>query len=145
MSINPNDNEDWVKANDAIDANARLGWGKVLNQVNQNIIGSNMANGSGHQTAAYRTAAGLQSQLAADRASRWQSQYNQNMQNIMAANNQLGNFYNTLSNIGLDYTKLTEQDLSTLLNAYQQQTSALNSLGQAVEMGSDPTITMEGT
>jgi len=67
------------------------------------------------------------------------------MQNIMAANNQLGNFYNTLSNIGLDYTKLTEQDLSTLLNAYQQQTNALNSLGQAVEMGSDPTITMEGT
>ena len=145
MSINPNDNEDWVKANDAIDANARLGWGKTLNQVNQNIIGSNMANGSGHQTAAYRTAAGLNSQLAADRASRWQSQYNQNMQNIMAANNQLGNFYNTLSNIGLDYTKLTEQDLSTLLNAYQQQTNALNSLGQAVEMGSDPTITMEGT
>jgi len=34
MSINPNDNEDWVKANDAIDANARLGWGKTLNQVN---------------------------------------------------------------------------------------------------------------
>ena len=144
MALNPNDNADWVQAQNDIDANTRRGWGKTLNQVNQNIIASNMANGSGHQSAAYQTAANLNSQLAADRANRWQQQYNQNMQNVMQANGQLENFYTTLSNIGLDYTKLTQQDLSTLLQAYQQQNNALGSLGQAVEMGSDPTVTTEG-
>ena len=141
MSLNPNDNADWVKAMEDIDANARRGWGKTMNQVNQNVIASGMANGSGHQNAAYNAAAGLNSQLAADRANRWQQQYNQNVQNTLAANGQLENFYTTLSNIGLDYSKLGQQDLSTLLSAYQQQNNALGSLGQAIEMGSDPTET----
>ena len=142
-SYNPNDNADWVSANNDIDANARRGWGKTLNQVNQNMIASGMANGSGHQTAAYQTAAGLNSQLAADRASRWQQQYNQNIQNTLAANGQLENFYSTLSNIGLDYAKLSQQDLSTLLSAYNAQKDALKTWGNAVEMGSDPTVTTE--
>ena len=92
----------------------------------------------------------LNSQLAADRANRWQQQYNQNVQNTLAANKQLGDFYNTLSNIGIDYAKLNQQDLSTLLNAYQTQASAygdilnstnnaLKTWGAAVAMGSDPT------
>lgn len=149
QSYNPNDNADWVKANDLIDSNARLGWGQYNNQLMQNMIGSNMANGSGHQTAAARQSAMLNSQLAADRANRWQDQYNKNIQNTMAANKQLGDFYNTLSNIGLDYTKLTSQDLSTLLNAYQNQVGAygnifnaanqaLQTQGAAVAMGSTP-------
>ena len=98
----------------------------------------------------------LNSQLAADRANRWQQQYNQNMQNNLAANNQLGNFYNTLSNIGIDYARLNQQDLATLLNAYQTQSGlynnifngqndALKTYGNAVLMGSDPTKTSEGT
>lgn len=143
QSFNPNDNADWVGAQDAIDANARRGWGKTLNQVNQNMIASGMANGSGHQTAAYNAAAGLNSQLAADRANRWTQQYNQNIQNMMAANGQLENFYTTLSNIGIDYAKLSQQDLSTLLSAYNQQNDALKTWGSAVEMGSDPTVTTE--
>jgi hypothetical protein len=48
MSWNPNDDKDWVAANNAIDENARLGWGKTFDQVNQNIIGSGMLNGSDH-------------------------------------------------------------------------------------------------
>lgn len=156
QSWNPNDNEDWVKANDAIDNNARLGWGQYNNQLMQNMIGSNMANGSGHQTAAAKQSMMLNSQLAADRANRWQQQYNQNMQSNLAANNQLGNFYNTLSNIGIDYARLNQQDLATLLNAYQTQSGlynnifngqndALKTYGNAVLMGSDPTRTSEGT
>ena len=144
QSYNPNDNKDWVSAQNDIDANARRGWGQTLNQVNQNIIASGMANGSGHQTAAYNAAAGLNSQLASDRANRWTQQYNQNIQNTLAANGQLENFYSTLSNIGLDYAKLSQQDLSTLLSAYSQQNDALKTLGSAVEMGSDPTVTTQG-
>ena len=149
QSYNPNDNKDWVKAQDDIDKNARLGWGQYNNQLMQNMIGTGMANGSGHQTAAAKQSAALNSQLAADRANRWQTQYNQNIQNTLAANNQLGNFYNTLSNIGIDYAKLNQQDLSTLLSAYQTQMSAqsdaLKNLGNAVYMGSDPTSESEGT
>ena len=156
MSWNPNDNADWTKANDDIDNNARLGWGKYNNQLMQNMIGTNMANGSGHQTAAAKQSMMLNSQLAADRANRWQQQYNQNMQNNLAANNQLGNFYNTLSNIGIDYARLNQQDLSALLNAYQTQgnmynnifngqNDALKTYGNAVVMGSDPTTSSEGT
>jgi len=65
-------------------------------------------------------------------------------ENALKANNQLGNFYNTLSNIGIDYMKLSEQDLSTLLSAYNQQNDALKTWGQAIEMGADPTMTSEG-
>lgn len=141
MSWNPNDDKDWVAANDAIDKNARLGWGQTFDQVNQNIIGSGMANGSGHQTAAYKAAAGLNSQLAADRANRWQEQYNANKQQQLAANGQLQNFYSTLSNIGLDYAKLTQQDMATLLDAYAAQNDALRSYGTVIAMGSNPTTT----
>jgi len=108
------------------------------------MIASGMANGSGHQTAAYNAAAGLNSQLAADRANRWTQQYNQNIQNTMAANGQLENFYGTLSKIGLDYAKLSQQDLQTLLSAYNQQNDSLKALGNAIEMNSDPTQTTQG-
>ena len=141
MSWNPNDDKDWVSANDAIDKNTRLGWGQTFDQVNQNIIGSGMANGSGHQTAVYKAAAGLNSQLAADRANRWQEQYNQNKQQQLAANGQLQDFYTKLSNIGLDYAKLTQQDLATMLDAYATQNDALRTLGTYVQMGSNPTTT----
>jgi DNA anti-recombination protein RmuC len=74
---------------------------------------------------------------------------NQLEENALKANNQLGNFYNTLANIGIDYARLNQQDLSTLLNAYNNiysaQNSALGQLGQAVEMGSDPTVTSDST
>ncbi len=74
---------------------------------------------------------------------------NQLEENALRANNQLGNFYNTLSNIGIDYARLSQQDLQTLLSAYQSQAdlyntalsganNALKTWGQAVAMGSDP-------
>lgn len=149
QSFDPNDNSAWVKAMDDIDNNARLGWGKYNNQLMQNMIGTNMANGSGHQTAAAKQSMMLNSQLASDRANRWQQQYNQNVQDSMKANGQLENFYSTLSNLGIDYAKLSQQDLSTLLNAYQTQSnlyntmfnaqnSALQPWGQAVALDSSP-------
>lgn len=149
QSFDPNDNSAWVKAMNDIDNNARLGWGKYNDQLMQNMIGTNMANGSGHQTAAAKQSMMLNSQLAADRANRWQQQYNQNVQDTMKANGQLENFYSTLSNLGIDYAKLSQQDLSTLLNAYQSQSNLYNSMfnaqnnalspwGQAVALDSSP-------
>lgn len=143
-SYNPNDNADWVSANNDIDANARRGWGKTLNQVNQNMIASGMANGSGHQTAAYQTAAGLNSQLAADRANRWQQQYNQNVANMMNANQMLNNIYSGRTGAGLDAWKTSQQGFSQMLNGVGMRDNALRSLGNAVEMGSDPTLTQQG-
>ena len=74
---------------------------------------------------------------------------NQLEENALKANNQLTNFYNTLANIGIDYARLNQQDLSTLLNAYNNiysaQNNALGQLGQAVALGSDPTITSDST
>ena len=156
MSWNPNDNADWVKTNDDIENNQWRKFGVQKNQIDQNMIGTGMPNSTGHQTAIYNAAANYASQVAADRANRWQQQYNQNMQSSLAANNQLGNFYNTLSNIGIDYARLNQQDLATLLNAYQTQSGlynnifngqndALKTYGNAVLMGSDPTKTSEGT
>lgn len=149
QSFDPNDNSAWVKAMDDIDKNARLGWGKYNDQLMQNMIGTNMANGSGHQTAAAKQSMMLNSQLAADRANRWQQQYNQNVQDTMKANGQLENFYSTLSNLGIDYARLSQQDLSSLLNAYQTQANMYNSMfngannalqtwGQAVALDSSP-------
>lgn len=149
QSFDPNDNSAWVKAMDDIDKNARLGWGKYNDQLMQNMIGTNMANGSGHQTAAAKQSMMLNSQLAADRANRWQQQYNQNVQDTMKANGQLENFYSTLSNLGIDYARLSQQDLSSLLNAYQTQSNLYNSMlngtnnalqtwGQAVALDSSP-------
>ena len=141
-SVNPNDNADWVNAQNAIDSNARKGFGSTLNQVNQNIIGKGMANGSGHQSAAYNAAANMESTLASDRAKRWTDQYNQNTQNALKANGQLSDFYQKLSDIGVDYAKLTQEDMTTLLNAYNQQNDALKNYGTAVALGSNPTTTM---
>jgi len=74
---------------------------------------------------------------------------NQLEENALRANNQLGNFYNTLANIGIDYARLNQQDLNTLLSAYNNiysaQNSALGQLGQAVQMGADPTTTSDST
>lgn len=140
-SVNPNDNADWVNAQNAIDSNARKGFGSTLDQVNQNIIGKGMANGSGHQSAAYNAAANMESTLASDRAKRWTDQYNQNTQNVLKANGQLSDFYQKLSDIGVDYAKLTQEDMTTLLNAYNQQNDALKNYGTAVALGSNPTTT----
>lgn len=145
QSFNPNDNSDWVKSQDAIDENARKGWGSTINQVNQNIIGSGMANGSGHQSAAYNASSKLNSQLASDRANRWQTQYNQNVSDSLKANGQLSDFYKNLSSIGVDYAKLSQEDFATLLNAYQTTNNALTSYGNAISMGSNPTSTSNST
>lgn len=145
MSVNPNDNADWTNAQNAIDSNARKSFGSTLNQVNQNIIGKGMANGSGHQTAAYNASANLESTLASDRAKRWTEQYNTNINNILKANGQLSDFYNKLADIGVNYAKLTQEDTATLLNAYNAQNDALKTYGNAVAMGSNPTVHTTGT
>jgi hypothetical protein len=108
------------------------------------MIASGMANGSGHQTAAYQTAAGLNSQLAADRANRWQQQYNQNVANMMNANQMLNNIYSGRTGAGLDAWKASQQGFSSMLNGIGMRDNALRSLGNAVEMGSDPTLTQQG-
>ena len=100
----------------------------------------------------------------------YMARQNQLEQNALAANGQLTDFYNKLSNLGLDYAKLTQQDLSTMLQAYQQsanmygdfgnmlngyatglgnlygiQGDALKQHGAAVSMASNPETHMEGT
>lgn len=145
QSFNPNDNADWVSANQAINDNARLGFGATNNQTNQNIISTGMTNGSGHQTALANASSKLNSQLASDQATRWQAQYNQNIENSLAANKQLSGFYENLSNLGIDYAKLTQEDKTLLLNAYSAQNNALNSYGNAIQMGSNPTETTNTT
>ena len=145
MSINPNENADWVKAQDTIDANTMRNFGAVQDQVNRNIIGSGMANGSGHQSAMYRAGADFTSQLGADRANRWQAQYNQNINNVSQANQQLQTFYKTLEGMGVDYAGMSQQDLDALFSAYTAQNNAISNLGGIVEMGSNPTVTATST
>jgi hypothetical protein len=89
----------------------------------------------------------LAANINAQNQATYMARQNQLEENALRANNQLGNFYTTLANIGIDYARLNQQDLSTLLNAYNNiysaQNSALGQLGQAVQMGSDPTETQE--
>ena len=156
QDLNPYNDEvtnNYVKASNRA---ADLAKGQYQDQMNQNIIGSGMRNGSGHQTAAAKVGAQYAANINAQNQQTYLARQNQLEQNALAANNQLGNFYNTLSNIGIDYARLNQQDLSTLLNAYQQQANmydsmfnntnnALKTYGNAVLMGSDPTQTSEGT
>ena len=145
QSYNPNDNADWVSAQKAINDNARLGFGATNNQTNQNVIQTGMTNGSGHQTALANASAKLNSQLASDQATRWQDQYNKNVEQSLSANKQLQGFYNNLSSLGIDYAKLTQEDKTLLLNAYTAQNDALKSYGQAISLGSNPTTTQNST
>ena len=144
QSLNPYDDEvtnNYIKASNEA---ARLAYGGAYDQAYQNMIGTGMANGSGHQTAMAKVGAQLAANINAQNQETYLARQNQLEQNALAANNQLGNFYTTLSNIGLDYAKLSQQDLSTLLSAYNQQNDALNSWGRAIEMGADPTVTTQG-
>lgn len=131
----------------ASNKNAYLANGTNVNQMMGNMIRSGMANGSGHQTAAAKVGAQLAANINAQNQATYMARQNQLEENALRANNQLGNFYNTLANIGIDYARLNQQDLNTLLNAYNNiysaQNSALGQLGQAVQMGSDPTETRE--
>ena len=144
QSLNPYDDEVTRNYIDASNKAAYLANGQNIDQMNQNIIGSGMANGSGHQTAAAKVGAQLAANINAQNQQTYLARQNQLEENALKANNQLGNFYNTLSNIGIDYAKLGEQDLSTLLSAYNSANDALNTWGRAVEMGADPTVTTEG-
>lgn len=154
--LNPYNDEVTRNYVEASNKAADLGKGQYQDQMNQNIIGRGMQNGSGHQTAAAKVGAQYAANINAQNQQTYLQRQNQLEQNALAANNQLGNFYTTLSNIGIDYARLNQQDLSTLLNAYQQQSSmydsmfnntnnALKTYGNAVIMGSDPTTTSEGT
>lgn len=145
QSFNPNDNADWMASQNAINNNAMKGWGAIQDQINSNIIGSGMANGSGHQTSLYRAGQDFTSQLAADQAKRWQDQYNQNVNSSLEANKQLQGFYTTLANLGVDAANLSKSEIETLLNAYTQQNNALTQWGNAIEMGSNPSTTAEST
>ena len=156
QDLNPYNDQVTKNYIDASNKAAYLANGQNVNQMMQNMIGQNMANGSGHQTAAAKVGAQLAANINAQNQQTYMQRQNQLEQNALAANNQLGNFYTTLSNIGIDYARLSQQDLSTLLNAYQQQSSmydsmfnnannALKTYGNAVLMGSDPTQTTEGT
>ena len=134
---------------DASNKAAYLANGQNVNQMMGNMIRSGMANGSGHQTAAAKVGAQLAANINAQNQAAYMQRQNQLEQNALAANNQLGNFYNTLANIGIDYARLNQQDLNTLLNAYNNiysaQNNAINTYGQAVQMGADPTVVQDST
>lgn len=127
-----------------ISANDWRKYGKVQNQINQNIIASGMANGSGHQTAAYNAAANYASQDAANRGNLYMQQRQNNAQNIMNAGNSLNNMYQGITNAGLQGWQTSQQGFDKMLNGIGMRDNALRSLGNAVEMGSDPTLTQQG-
>lgn len=148
QSLDPYDSPIWNNWSNMYDKTFDAGYGRNLDQANQNIIGSGMRNGSGHQTALAKVAAQSANERGLNKANTYLSFYNQNKQDALAANKQLQDFYTTLSNIGIDYAKLTQQDLATLLSAYETQRNmygaqndALRNWGNAVQMGSDPTTT----
>lgn len=147
--LNPYNDEVTRNYVDASNKAAYLANGANVNQMMGNMIRSGMANGSGHQTAAAKVGAQLGANINAQNQATYMARQNQLEQNALAANNQLGNFYNTLSNIGLDYARLSQQDLNTLLNAYNNiynaQNNALGAYGQAVQMGADPTVVQDST
>ena len=134
---------------DASNKAAVLANGANVNQMMGNMIRSGMANGSGHQTAAAKVGAQLAANINAQNQATYMARQNQLEQNALAANNQLGNFYNTLANIGIDYARLNQQDLNTLLNAYNNvysaQNNAINTYGAAMQMGADPTVVQDST
>ena len=147
--LNPYNDEVTRNYIDASNRAAYLANGQNINQMMGNMIRNNMANGSGHQTAAAKVGAQLAANINAQNQATYMARQNQLEQNALAANNQLGNFYNTLANIGIDYARLGQNDLNILLNAYNQifdaQNNALNTYGNAVLMGSDPTSTSQST
>lgn len=145
--LNPYNDEVTNNYVNASNKAAYLANGQNVNQMMGNMIRSGMANGSGHQTAAAKVGAQLAANINAQNQATYMARQNQLEQNALQANNQLGNFYNTLANIGIDYARLSQQDLNTLLNAYNNiysaQNNALGALGQAVSLGADPTETRE--
>lgn len=156
QDLNPYNDEVTRNYVEASNRAADLAKGQYQDQMSQNILGHGMPNGSQHQTAAAKVGAQYAANINAQNQQTYLARQNQLEQNALAANNQLGNFYNTLSNIGIDYARLNQQDLATLLNAYQTQSGlysnifngqndALKTYGNAVLMGSDPTKTSEGT
>lgn len=145
--LNPYNDEVTRNYVDASNKAAYLANGQNVNQMMGNMIRSGMANGSGHQTAAAKVGAQLAANINAQNQATYMARQNQLEENALRANNQLGSFYSTLANIGIDYARLNQQDLNTLLSAYNNiysaQNNALGQLGQAVQMGSDPTETQE--
>lgn len=147
--LNPYNDEVTRNYVDASNKAAYLANGQNVNQMMGNMIRSGMANGSGHQTAAAKVGAQLAANINAQNQAAYMQRQNQLEQNALAANNQLNNFYATLANIGIDYARLNQQDLSILLNAYNNiysaQNAALGQYGQAVQMGADPSVVSKST
>lgn len=142
--IDPMKDQGWVKALNDISADGWRKYGGVKNQIDQNIIASGMANGSGHQTAAYNAAANYASQDAANRGNLYLQQRQNNAQNIINAGNSLNNIYQGRTGAGLQGWQTSQQGFGQMLNGMNLQNSALGTLGKAVELGSDPTMTSEG-
>lgn len=128
--------------------------GVAQDLMNQNMILSGMPNGTGHQTAAAKVGAQYAANINAQNQQTYLQRQNQLEQNALQANQLMGNYYNTLANIGLNYAQLSQKDKETLFQGYLAQSnlfnnmingqnSALNTYGNAVLMGSDPTITTE--
>jgi hypothetical protein len=56
----------------------------------------------------------------------------------------LNNIYSGRTGAGLDAWKTSQQGFNSMLNGIGMRDNALRSLGNAVEMGSDPTLTQQG-
>ena len=149
QDLNPYNDEVTRNYVEASNKAADLAKGQYQDQMNQNFIRSGTPNGAQHQTAAAKVGAQYAANINAQNQQTYLTRQNQLEQNALAANNQLGNFYNTLANIGIDYAKLGQQDLSTLLDAYQTQSNMYNTMfnaqnnalspwGQAVALDSSP-------
>jgi len=67
-----------------------------------------------------------------------------NAQNIMNAGNSLNNIYQGITNTGLGAWQTSQQGFDKMLNGMNLQNTALGTLGKAIELGSDPTMTSEG-
>jgi hypothetical protein len=63
---------------------------------------------------------------------------------MMNANQQLNNIYQGRIGAGLQGWQTSQQGFDKMLNGMNLQNSALGTLGKAIELGSDPTMTSEG-
>lgn len=140
----PYNDANYMKAINDIFANKKYEMGNTINQIYQNGIGTGMGGSTGHQSALYNAAQRFANQQAADMGSMYLQQRQNNANNMIQANNLLNGIYQGRTNAGLGAWETSQQGYDRIMNGLNAQNTALGTLGKAIELGSDPTMTSEG-